>query len=150
MLNVTSPLWHQPRAQKQVWCSLSILNIISSCHLYHIGYTAQDLRSIRLQCWRSIRPLQEKNSLAASASLPTRTRHEWRWEHEEPTNRCHCRAITVIDYWCADNNKIWRVERRNWRHSVGLDSRFQKTPMFTPPKKKRTVKPGDAFKNTAF
>ncbi len=44
--------------------------------------------------------------------------------------------------------KSWRVERRHWRHSVGLDSLFQKTPTFAP--KKRTVKPGDAFENTAF
>jgi hypothetical protein len=44
--------------------------------------------------------------------------------------------------------KRWRVERRNWRHSIGLDSVFQKTPTSTPIK--RTVKPGDAFGNTAF
>jgi hypothetical protein len=31
---------------------------------------------------------------------------------------------------------------------MGLDSLFQKTPMFTP--KKGTVKPGNAFGNTAF
>jgi hypothetical protein len=31
---------------------------------------------------------------------------------------------------------------------MGLDSLFQKIPMFTP--KKRTVKPGDAFENTAL
>jgi hypothetical protein len=31
---------------------------------------------------------------------------------------------------------------------IGLDSLFQKTPMFTP--KKRTVKPGDGFEDTAF
>jgi hypothetical protein len=44
--------------------------------------------------------------------------------------------------------KSWRVERRHWRHSIGLGFLFQITPMFTP--KKRTVKPGDAFENTAF
>ncbi len=44
--------------------------------------------------------------------------------------------------------KSWRVERRHWRHSIGLDSLSQKTPMFTP--KKRTVMPRDAFENTAF
>jgi hypothetical protein len=44
--------------------------------------------------------------------------------------------------------KSWRVERRHWRHLIGLDSLFQETPMFTP--KKRTVKLGDAFENTAF
>jgi hypothetical protein len=44
--------------------------------------------------------------------------------------------------------KSWRVERRHWRHSIGLDSLFQKTSTFTP--KKQTVKPGDAFKNAAF
>jgi hypothetical protein len=26
----------------------------------------------------------------------------------------------------------WRVERWHWRHSIGLDSLFQKTPIFTP------------------
>jgi hypothetical protein len=31
---------------------------------------------------------------------------------------------------------------------IGLDSLFQKTAVFTP--KKRTVKPEDAFENTAF
>jgi hypothetical protein len=31
---------------------------------------------------------------------------------------------------------------------IGLDSLFQKTPMFKP--KKRTVKPRDAFENAAF
>jgi hypothetical protein len=41
-----------------------------------------------------------------------------------------------------------RVKRRHWRHSIGLDSLFQKTPMFTP--KKRTVQPGDPFEKTAF
>jgi hypothetical protein len=25
----------------------------------------------------------------------------------------------------------WRIERRHWRHSIGLDSLSQKTPMFT-------------------
>jgi hypothetical protein len=42
----------------------------------------------------------------------------------------------------------WRVEMRHWHHSIGLDSLFQKTQMFTP--KKRTVRPGDAIENTAF
>jgi hypothetical protein len=50
-----------------------------------------------------------------------------------------------IDYRCADQKKSWRVERR---HSIGLDSLFQKTPMFTP--KNWTVKPGDSFENTTF
>jgi hypothetical protein len=53
-----------------------------------------------------------------------------------------------IDYRCADKKKSRRVERRHWRHLIGLDSLFQKTPMFTL--RRRTVKPGDAFKNTAF
>ncbi len=44
--------------------------------------------------------------------------------------------------------KSWRVKRRQWCHLIGLDSLFKKTPMFTP--EKRTVKPGDAFENTAF
>ncbi len=57
--------------------------------------------------------------------------------------------ILYIDYRCADiKEKSWRVERRHWRHSIGLDSLFQKTPMFIL--KKRTVKPGYAFENTAF
>ncbi len=51
---------------------------------------------------------------------------------------------------CADKKekKRWRVNRRHWRHSIGLDSHFQKIPMFTL--KKRTVKSGYAFENTAF
>jgi hypothetical protein len=53
------------------------------------------------------------------------------------------------DYRCADK-KVGelRGQRRHWSHSIGLDSLFQKTPIFTP--KKRTVKPGYAFENTAF
>jgi hypothetical protein len=39
--------------------------------------------------------------------------------------------------------KSWRFKRRHWRDSIGLDSLFQKTP-------KRSIKPGDAFENTAF
>jgi hypothetical protein len=53
----------------------------------------------------------------------------------------------VIDYGHADK-KNWQVERPHWRHLIGLDSLFQKTPMFTP--KKRTAKPGDVFETTAF
>ncbi len=49
---------------------------------------------------------------------------------------------------CRHKKEGARIERRHWRHSIGLGSLFQKTPMFTP--KKRTVKPGDAFENTAF
>jgi hypothetical protein len=52
-----------------------------------------------------------------------------------------------IDYRCADEKKNWRVKRRHRWHSIGLDSLFQKTLMFTP--KKVTVEPGDAFKNPA-
>jgi hypothetical protein len=52
--------------------------------------------------------------------------------------------------WTIDvqKKKSWRVERRPWRHLIGHDSLFQKTPMFTP--KKRTVKSGDALENTVF
>ncbi len=41
---------------------------------------------------------------------------------------------------------------RHWCHSIGLDSLFQKNLNVRPKKKKkkRTVKPGDAFENTAF
>ncbi len=39
--------------------------------------------------------------------------------------------LLLIDYRCADK-KYMRVERRHWGHSIGLDSHFQKTPMFTP------------------
>jgi hypothetical protein len=48
----------------------------------------------------------------------------------------------------VQTKKSLRVERRHWPHSIGLHSLFQKTSMFTP--KKRTVKPGDAFENTAL
>jgi hypothetical protein len=41
-----------------------------------------------------------------------------------------------------------RVKRQHWFHPIGVDSLFQKIPMFSP--KLRTVKPGDAFENTAF
>jgi hypothetical protein len=52
--------------------------------------------------------------------------------------------VQSIDYTYGDK-KSWRVKRR---HSIGLDSLFQKTPMFTP--KKQTVKPGVAVEITAF
>jgi hypothetical protein len=42
----------------------------------------------------------------------------------------------------------WRLKRQHWRHSIGLDAVFQKTPMFNP--KNRTVEPGGAFEYTAF
>jgi hypothetical protein len=48
------------------------------------------------------------------------------------------RLFTVnldIDWMCRQKN--WRVERRHWHHSIGIDSRFQKTPMFTPQKTNR-------------
>jgi hypothetical protein len=32
----------------------------------------------------------------------------------------------------VQKKKSWRVERRDWCHSIGLDSLFQKTLMFTP------------------
>jgi hypothetical protein len=57
------------------------------------------------------------------------------------------KPIKPIDHRCADKNS-GRIERRHWHHSIDFDSLFQKTPMFTP--KNRTVKPGDAFENTAF
>jgi hypothetical protein len=44
--------------------------------------------------------------------------------------------------------EYWQVERQRWRRLIGLDSLFQKTPMSTP--QNRTIKPGDAFENTAF
>ncbi len=47
-----------------------------------------------------------------------------------------------------DRKKSWRVKRRHWYHSIGLDSLFQKTPITTL--KKRTAQPGDAFEDTAF
>jgi hypothetical protein len=34
-------------------------------------------------------------------------------------------SVLLIDYRCADKKKIWRIERRNWRHSIGLDSLLQ-------------------------
>jgi septal ring factor EnvC (AmiA/AmiB activator) len=46
-------------------------------------------------------------------------------------------VFLYIDYRCADEKKSWRVERRRWRHSISLDSLFQKTPMFTPQKTNR-------------
>jgi hypothetical protein len=61
--------------------------------------------------------------------------------------RCRPNSPITTDYKCADK-KRWRVEMRHYRHSIGLDSLFQKTPMFTP--EKWTVKPRDALENTAF
>jgi hypothetical protein len=48
--------------------------------------------------------------------------------------------VPDIDYRCEDKKRVGE--------SIGLDSLFQKTPMFTA--RKQTVKPGDVFENTAF
>ncbi len=45
--------------------------------------------------------------------------------------------VPTIDYRCADKKNSWGVERRHWRHSIGLDTLFQKTPMFAPQKTNR-------------
>ncbi len=61
-----------------------------------------------------------------------------RGEGGDPGPRCvlrhTCRFIAsmYIDYICADKKKSCRVERRHWRHLIGLDFLFLKTPMFTP------------------
>jgi hypothetical protein len=48
--------------------------------------------------------------------------------------RCRPNSTIFIDYRCADKKRSWRFEGRHWRHLIGLDSLFQNTPIFTPPK----------------
>jgi hypothetical protein len=61
--------------------------------------------------------------------------------------RCRPNSAICIDYRCADKKRC-RIKRRRWRHSIGLHSLFQISPMFIH--KKWTVEPGYAFENTAF
>jgi hypothetical protein len=46
--------------------------------------------------------------------------------------------------------KFWRVKRRHRCHSIGLDFHLSENSEVHPEKKKRTVKPGDAFENIAL
>jgi hypothetical protein len=65
----------------------------------------------------------------------------------EASMRWKVRGVYGIDHRCADK-KSWRVERRHWRHLIGLTPSFRK-PRCSPPKR-RTVKPGVVFENTAY
>jgi hypothetical protein len=44
-------------------------------------------------------------------------------------------SLKNVDRLLMCRQKSWRVKRRHWRNLIGLDSLFQKTPMFTPKKK---------------